>query len=213
MKRRGFLALSVMGTASLAGCATPFGSEPTSPPRGDSNATSRTPATQTPTPTVPEAEVIDYAELSPEQQEAFDHARNETVIFSSSLPENAQEDADFGIEASLPFRAHESVRKNGSLYDLQLDGPTRIGGTRVEVQPAEPAENDTAIGLANRTGDGYRLIERAIEGDGVAEGIRVPQPDAVSTGDTVEYQGTSYEITHLSLRDYAYFEMDVEERF
>jgi len=179
--------------------------------------TLRTPSTQTqtqtPTPTeteaVPESEVVDYEALSPEQQEAFDRAQREAVVFSSSLPERAEPDVDFGIEVSIPFREHEYVRTNGSLYDLQLDGPNRIGATRVKVQSVDPAGNESAIRLANRTGDGYELIERAIEGDGVAEGIQTPQPDSVSTGDIVEYGGNHYEITHLSLREYAYFEMTV----
>lgn len=56
MKRRGFLVLSVTGSALVAGCATTFGSDPTSTPPGSPNSTSRTPSTQTPTPTVPEAQ-------------------------------------------------------------------------------------------------------------------------------------------------------------
>lgn len=209
MKRRRLLAACGVTVVALAGCgsSTESGSETASIPPETS--------TRTPTPTeirnVPEAEIVGYEKLSPEQQAAFDRARTEVVVFSSSLPEHAERNVDFGIEVSLPFRNHEYVRKDGTLYEIQLAGPTRVPATRIEVRSVDSTANETAIRLANRSGEGYELVERAIEGDGIAKGIEVAQPDAVSTGDFVEYRDTHYEITHLSHRDYAYFEMTIEK--
>lgn len=164
------------------------------------------------TPGVPEERVINYDELAPEEQNAFDQARNETVIFSSSLSDDAEVDVDFGISVAQPFQNHDSVRKDGTLYELQMNGPHRIGATRVEVGPVGSRGNGTVISLENRTGEGYELVRQAIEADGVTEGIQVQQPDSVSTGDVVEYRGNYYEVTHLSHRDYGYFELTVANR-
>lgn len=195
--RRTVLRAGGVSIAAVAGCLGGGGS-------GGADTETSTP---TETPDVPEDAVIAYADLSPDQQAAFEQAREGTVVFSSSLPEGAEREADFGIGVAVPFREHDYVRKEGRLYELRVAGPTRISGTRVEVEPTEAS--DDAIDLANRTGEGYDLVRRAIEGDGTAEGM-VERPDGVGTGDVVVYEGEHYEVTHLSLRDYGYFEMTVE---
>jgi hypothetical protein len=211
--------LAVIATAlGLAGCVGGPSSDPaavTDTPIPSARPTTTPTATRSPTlerGDVPPEQVIAYDDLSAEQQTAFRRAQNETVVFSSSLPADSERDVDFVIDVSIPFREHKYVRKGGTLFTLQVNGPHRIGATRIEVSPAPDDGNRTAVHLDNRTGEGYELLKQAIETDGTAEGTNVQRPDAISTGDIVEYGGTRYEVSHLSHRDYGYFEMTVEKR-
>lgn len=218
MRRRTFLAACSVGLAVLAGCpgGRDTGSDGETGDASDAGNTTET-HTRTPTPTVTtetvtvsEEQTVDYDALSPAPREAFERAQTETVRFGH-VP-GLEKTIHYNLSTVAPFREHEYVRKRGTLYRLSTERSGFIGGRRVSVESADPAENESVVRLEDRAGEGVELIERAIETDGDAAAVRVTLPDSITTGDVVRYRGEHYRLTSVQTVDYEYFALTVEKR-
>lgn len=187
MYRRTILGTTVTVVGALAGCV----GEP-----GDGG---------TPTTTV-SGSVVAYGELSATEQAAFDAGLDGEVRFTNSLPESYGVAPQYDLAVREVFERNDYVRKDGQLYEVSVNGPARVGGAGVSVTEVNASEADVRFEDLDR--EAADLIERAIEGDGLARGPGAEQP-ALEPGDVVAYEGEYYEVSPRVV-DYAYFTLEVE---
>jgi len=137
-------ALVVAVVVLLAGCSGAIGTADSQPEATTTDkTTSPAPTTAAPnTTTVNQSQVVDFQTLSTQQQSAFLYSLddNRTAVFAPSSP-YLNVTRSYDPEIQTPFRNHEYVRYNGSLYRAQLPIVSGFAIYDIEASASNPPDN------------------------------------------------------------------------
>lgn len=141
------LLLVLAGCSGLGEPATPNQSTATTAPTTTLPET--TPATDRPSTRLRASDTVDYAELSPVEQRAFDRAVQGEAVFvpASAAASDPFEDSHFAQPVAGVFRVNDYVRKDGVLYRLdygETAGPL-IASYSIRATESQPTGNETAV--------------------------------------------------------------------
>jgi hypothetical protein len=190
------LLLVLAGCSGLGGPTPPDQSTATTAP---TTMTSETSTATEATTTVPELNRIDYSELSPAQQRAFDQAVGDEARFVRGLGAQSPylDESYFAETAATPFKTHDYVCKDGVLYELEYSdtlGPL-IASYYFQATESQPTENQTVVDFEAIPTRAKNPVRSAIENGSyqVPPGKWSSRPELGSR--FVRYNGTVYEIS------------------
>ncbi|MDZ7747275.1 MAG: hypothetical protein U5K28_12565 [Halobacteriales archaeon] len=193
-------ALLLVALVLVAGCT---GGGPATTATEVPTATETATETASPTPTpdpIPGTatpKTISYADLSETEQAAVRVAVNRTVRFLPDSPHVPE--TRFGPDVVGAFHDAESIRYDGTLYEISLTQGELYASYGVEAEPAEPGPDTTVVNATSLT-DAERAVVRAAVNGGYSTELgadRPPLPDA----QYVRYEGTTYQLG-LIIGDY-----------
>lgn len=194
----------------LAGCGGGVGSggpetEQTPTPLSTDNGTATESATPTqsttPTPSpVDSSRVLSYTALTDEQQSAVRTAIDGEATF---VPNSSYIDDSAGYVAEdTPFRLHDYVRYDGSLYRIHLRSGKAYAAYGIQASAASPGENGTILAFENLPAEVKDEVRTAItEGSyGAPWGKWGSLPDPLGDGETqyVRYENQTYEMAYVT---------------
>ncbi|MBX0304113.1 hypothetical protein [Haloarcula salinisoli] len=206
-KAVGTLALAAL--LLLAGCGggvdtgSPETGETPTPSSTESGAATEpaTPtqsATPTPSP-VDSSRVVSYTALTDEQQSAFRTAIDGEATF---VPNSSYINDSAGYVASdNPFRLHDYVRYDGSLYRIQTARGELYAAYGIQASAASPGANDTVVAFETLPADVQDEVRTAIT-NGVYSapwGKWHSLPEPLGAGETpyVRYENQTYEMEYI----------------
>ncbi|QLH83112.1 hypothetical protein [Halosimplex pelagicum] len=182
---------------------------PDSTPATDTPTAAPPSGSPTPTATPADGNTVDYSELSPASQAAFDDALDGEISF---VPDSPYVEGTHTVEAAGPFRDHAFVRKDGQRYriDIAMDGRL-YASYAIYADRASPGENATVTAHANLSAEVRDEVRWAVENG--SYGVPMGKWDSLPTelGDTtyVRYDGETYRMSY-AVGDYWAETMTVE---
>ena len=191
----------------------------------DSTPTSSTePGDDRPASIPDDIEVIEYADLSDTQQQAFDQALSYgTIEFLDGAAWGVPEGyySYSAVYESWPGETTEAgekrteafVQRNGTYYRVSFDGPRCCTGPGIDPSLTEidSPGNRTVTPLSNLSSRASAYLKYRITEDEHKSGYQVELP--LENGAVVEYQDTYYEVTGIGrVVDYGTASMSVIER-
>ncbi|QPV63359.1 hypothetical protein I7X12_01610 [Halosimplex litoreum] len=195
-------------TASATPTATPTGTPDSSPSTATPTAAPPN-ASPTPNPTPTDGNTVDYAELPPDSQAAFDDALDGQISF---VPDSPYVEGNHTTEAAGPFRDHAFVRKDGQRYRIAvaMDGPL-YASYSIYADPASPGENASVTAYANLSADVREEVRWAVENGShdVPTGKWDSLPQELGDTTYVRYDDATYRMSY-AVGDYWAERMTVE---
>lgn len=187
--------LAIVVVIVLAGCSGAGG--PESPHPG---ATTDTPVQTTrsaATPVIPddatEANTVEYAELTEEQENAFDAAVTGGAEFLPSEIDSGYFDPDL----SDPFERNDYVLKNETYFELSYRSGAQYSSHEIRAVEARPSENDTVVAFDDLSNRSQQVVRSAIESGSYTSPWRRSNsiPPDLSGVNYVRYSGTHYRLS------------------
>jgi len=205
-----------MDPSDAPATGTSVGTPASSPATGTPDSPS---PTDTPTPDPPSASptasepttgnTIDYSELPPASQAAFDDALDGQISF---VPDSPYVEGDHTTEAAGPFRDHAFVRTDGQHYriDIAMDGRL-YASYSIYADRASPGENASVTAYANLSAEVRDEVRWAVENGSydVPTGKWDSLPTELGNTSYVRYDGETYR-TSYAVGDYWAERMTVE---
>lgn len=192
----------------LAGCSAPVPERPggSTPPTPEPTLT----GTPSPPADATDGNTVDYADLPPRSQRAFDAALEDTARFAPESP--AVESDYFAERAADPFYDHRYVRRSGTYYEVSLQPGRLLASYHIHASLATPDGDETAVAYGNLSDDVSDEVRGAIENGSydVPMGRWSAIPEELRDVDLVRYRGERYRL-HYVVGDYRVLELSVRE--
>lgn len=185
--------LAVVACLALAGCvATPAGPTPTSPATETPPSTS-TPNSPTRTPTPADADTVAFADLPPDSQDAFETTRrpNGLAVFVPDSP--YVEGETFPPEAAAPFAEHEYVRRDGTLFSVELTQGQLYASYRIEASPGSPGPDASVVDYENVSAGRQDAVRTAVENGSYSTELGQWSSAGIEA-EYVRYEGETYRL-------------------
>lgn len=196
-------AVALAALVLLAGCGGGVDTDSPAPgvtptPSPTESGTPTESATPTPSP-VDAPRVLSYSALDDEQQSAVRTAIDGEATF---VPNSSYIDDSAGYVAEdTPFRLHDYVRYDGSLYRIQLRSGEAYATYGIQASAASPGANDTTVAFENLPTDVRDEVRTAITDGSYAapwgKWDSLPEPLGVGETQYVRYENQTYEMKYV----------------
>jgi|GEM_PF-1662802 hypothetical protein len=193
----------------LAGCGggvdtggPAAGDRPTPSPTENGTTTQAATPTQSGTPTaspVDSSRVLSYTALNDAQQSAVRTAMDGEATF---VPNSSYINDSAGYVAEdTPFRLHDYVRYDGSLYRIHLRSGKPYAAYGIQASAASPGENDTTLAFETLPADVKDEVRTAITdgsyGAPWGKWGSLPDPLGEEATQYVRYENQTYEMEYV----------------